>query len=294
MLTELEGRTAVITGAASGIGLGIARRCRDRGMNVALLDIESDRLADAASRVGNDAHVLPLTVDVAESAQVREAADAVAGRFGDVHLLVNNAGVSLTGRMWNMTDDDIAWQLGVNIAGVLHGVRSFVPAMIKHGQSGHVVSTASLAGLIPMVNASLYSGTKAAVVAMMESLLFDFQERGVDIGVSVLCPGVVNTNILWSERNRPQHLGETLNRPTTDTVAEFYRTTAADPYDVGERVLQAVTRGDFYILTGKEAQTDIAARSAALDRLAPPPAPRPEAILPDSAAGQVGGIPRRS
>ena len=291
---EFAGRTAVITGAASGIGLGIARRCGDRGMNVALLDIETDRLADAAAQVGSEDHVLALTVDVADPEQVRRAAAVVEERFGDVHLLVNNAGVSLTGRMWNMTDDDIAWQLGVNVAGVLHGVRAFVPSMMKHGQGGHVVSTASLAGLIPMVNASLYSGTKAAVVAMMESLLFDFQERGAEIGVSVLCPGVVNTNILWSERNRPANLAETLNRPTTETVAEFYRTSAADPYDVGERVLRAVETGDFFILTGEEARTDISARSAALERLAPPPAPRPEAILPDGATGQAGGIPRGS
>ena len=145
-----------------------------------------------------------------------------------------------------------------------------------------------------MVNASLYSATKAAVVAMSESLWFDFQERDANIGVSVLCPGVVNTNIIWSERNRPADLPETLNRPTNDTVAAFYRDSGADPLEVGDRVLRAVERGDFYILTGEECRRDISARHEALESLAPPPPPRPEAILPDSAVGRSGGLPRRS
>jgi NADP-dependent 3-hydroxy acid dehydrogenase YdfG len=263
-------------------------------MNVVLCDIETDQLAEAAGQVGDAKQVLTVTVDVSDPEQVKAAADATAERFGPVHLLVNNAGVSLTGRTWNMTVDDITWLLGVNVAGVFHGVRSFVPAMLKHGEDAHVVSTASLAGLIPMVNASLYSATKAAVVAMSESLLFDFQERNASIGVSVLCPGVVNTNILWSERNRPSRLPETLNRPTTDTAAAFYQESGADPLEVGERVLNAVQRGDFYILTGEECRLDLSARSAAIDTLEAPPPPRPEAILPDSATNRSGGIPRRS
>ena len=166
--------------------------------------------------------------------------------------------------------------------------------MLGHGEEAHVVNTASLAGLTPMPNASLYSGTKAAVVAMSESLLFDLRERNANVGVSVLCPGVVNTKILWSERNRPRELAETLNRPTSPAVGDYYERSGADPSEVGERVLRAVERDDFYVLTGEECRLDIAARGAALDSLGDPAPPRPEAILPDSATDRSGGIPRRS
>ena len=294
MLTEFAGRTAVVTGAASGIGLGIARRCADRGMNVVLCDLESASLVKAARLIDAPDRVLSVTVDVSDATQVEAAAEATAGRFGAVHLLCNNAGVSVTGRMWNMTVDDCTWLLGVNIAGVVHGVRSFVPGMLGHGEEAHVVNTASLAGLTPMPNASLYSGTKAAVVAMSESLLFDLRERNANVGVSVLCPGVVNTKILWSERNRPRELAETLNRPTSPAVGDYYERSGADPFEVGERVLHAVERDDFYVLTGEECRLDIAARGAALDSLGDPAPPRPEAILPDSATDRSGGIPRRS
>jgi NAD(P)-dependent dehydrogenase (short-subunit alcohol dehydrogenase family) len=293
MLRELGGRTAVVTGAASGIGLGIARQCGARGMNVVLCDVEAGALDEAAALVGEADRVLTVRVDVSDPAQVDAAADAAAERFGPVHLLCNNAGVSITGRMWNMTVDDCAWLLGVNVAGVVYGVRSFVPGMLKHGEDAHVVNTASLAGLTAMANASLYSGTKAAVVAMSESLLFDFQERDAKVGVSVLCPGVVNTKILWSERNRPRGLPETLNRAAGEVVADFYQTSGSDPLEVGERVLRAVERGDFYILTGAEARHDIAARSAVLDQLGSPSPPRPQAILPDHVTDRTAGIPRR-
>ena len=212
-------------------------------MNVVLCDVEAGALDTAAPLVGDADRVLTVPVDVSDPAQVQEAADAAAERFGPVHLLCNNAGVSITGRMWNMTVDDVTWLLGVNIAGVLYGIHSFVPGMLRHGEQAHVVNTASLAGLTPMANASLYSGTKAAVVAMSESLLFDLREREAAVGVSVLCPGVVNTNILWSERNRPDELPETLNRASGEVVADFYETKGSDPLEVGERVLRAVDAG---------------------------------------------------
>ncbi|HEY6533408.1 MAG TPA: SDR family NAD(P)-dependent oxidoreductase [Acidimicrobiales bacterium] len=293
MLTEFKDRTAVVTGAASGIGLGIARRCGERGMNVVLCDVEAGRLAEAAATVGDAARVHTAVVDVSDPQQVQAAADATAERFGPVHLLCNNAGVSMTGRMWNMTVDDVTWLLGVNIVGVFNGVRSFVPGMLEHGQGGHVVNTSSLAGLTPMANASLYSGTKAAVVGMSESLLHDLREREANVGVSVLCPGLVNTNILTSERNRPGELDETRYRAAGEQVTDFYRNVGSDPLEVGDRVLRAVERGDFYILTNEEGRHDIAARSAALECLGPPPAPRPQAILPDEATDRSGGIPGR-
>jgi NAD(P)-dependent dehydrogenase (short-subunit alcohol dehydrogenase family) len=294
MLTEFDGRTAVVTGAASGIGLGIARRCGERGMNVVLCDVEAGRLDDAAALVGAPERVLTLPFDVADPAQVDRAAEATVERFGPVHLLVNNAGVSITGRMWNMTVDDVAWLLGVNITGVLNGVRSFVPGMLEHGDDAHVVNTASLAGLTPMALASLYSGTKAAVVAMSESLLFDFEEKQAKIGVSVLCPGVVNTDIVTSERNRPSTLPETHFKRAGTAAAEYYDAVGADPLEVGDRVLRAVERDDFYVLTGEEGRIDIAARSRILDDLGHPVQPRPQAILPDTATDRTAGIPRKA
>jgi NADP-dependent 3-hydroxy acid dehydrogenase YdfG len=291
MLKEFEGRTAVVTGAASGIGLGIARQCGDRGMNVVLCDVEAGRLETAAARVADADRVLTVVVDVSDPEQVQAAAGAATERFGNVHLLCNNAGVSITGRMWNMTVDDCAWVLGVNVTGVLNGVRSFVPGMIEHGEDAHVVSTSSLAGLTPMANASLYSGTKAAVVAMSESLLFDLRAKDANVGVSVLCPGVVDTDIIRSERNRPGELPDTRNRPTGEVVAGFYKTSGSDPYEVGARVLRAVEQGAFYVLTGDEARVDIAAHGSALDQLGSPQPPRPQAILPDFVEDRSAGIP---
>ena len=291
MLTEFEGRTAVITGGASGMGLGTARRCVERGMNVALLDVEEDRLAGAVELIGAGDRVLPVVTDVADAAQVQAAADATAERFGDVHLLFNNAGVSMTGRAWNMTVDDCTWMIGVNLTGVFNGIRSFVPGMMKHGDPAHVVSTASMAGIVPMSNAALYSATKAGVVALSESMLYEFRERDANIGVSVLCPGLVNTDIYRSERNRPADLSETRTRPATEAVADFYRTSGSDPLEVGDRVLRAVEQGDFYILTQDEGRIDIAARGSVLDALGVPVPPRPEAIRPDHVPEGPFGFP---
>jgi NAD(P)-dependent dehydrogenase (short-subunit alcohol dehydrogenase family) len=203
MLTEFEGRTAVVTGGASGIGLGLARRCGARGMNVALLDVEAGALGEAAGLVGDADRVLTRVVDVSVAAQVEAAAGEVVERFGKVHLLCNNAGVSITGPQWTMTDDDCRWATGVNLFGVMNGIRAFVPGMLAHGEDGHVVNTSSLAGLTPMPHASVYAATKAAVVAMSEVLFFDLRDAGAKIGASVLCPGLVNTNIMTSDRNRP-------------------------------------------------------------------------------------------
>jgi NAD(P)-dependent dehydrogenase (short-subunit alcohol dehydrogenase family) len=291
MLTEFEGRTAVITGGASGMGLGTARRCAERGMNVVLLDIEADALAGAVELIDAGDRVLPVVTDVADADQVQAAADATAERFGPVHLLFNNAGVSLTSRAWNTSVDDCTWMIGVNLIGVFNGIRSFVPGMMKHGQDAHVVSTASMAGLVPMSNASLYSATKAGVVALSECMLYEFGERGARIGVSVLCPGLVNTNIYRSERNRPASLSDTRAQPASEAVAEFYRTSGSDPLEVGERVLRAVERGDFYILTQDEGRVDIAARGSVLDALGVPAPPRPEAIRPDDAPEGAFGFP---
>lgn len=206
MLTTFKEMTAVVTGAASGIGFGLARRCHERGMNIAMLDVEGDALESASTSIADPGRILPLVVDTADAAAMEAAAASVSERFGSVHLLCNNAGVSISGPLWGMTDQDFRWVLGVNIMGVENGIRAFLPRMLQSGEHGHVVNTSSLAGLTPMSNAGLYSATKAAVVALSEVLFHDLRKLEAKIGVSVLCPGLVNTAILRSERNRPAEI----------------------------------------------------------------------------------------
>ena len=160
MLTEFEGRTAVVTGAGSGIGLGLARRCRERGMNVAMLDVEAERALARRGRPGGRlrscARAHRSTCRLRRRCRRRRTRSFA--RFGGVHLLCNNAGVSITGPAWTMTVHDCEWVVGVNLIGVLHGIRSFVSRMLEQADEGHVVNTSSLAGLTPMPHASLYSG----------------------------------------------------------------------------------------------------------------------------------------
>jgi len=284
MLTEFAGRTAVVTGAASGIGLGIARRCRDRGMNVVMLDVESGALNDAAAGVGADEHVLPLQSDVSDPEGMEQVAAAAYDRFGAVHLLVNNAGVSITGPLWAMTPKDWSWVVGVNLIGVANGIRSFGSRMVEAGEEGHIVSTSSLAGLTPMPHAGVYSATKAGVVALSEVLYHDLRAAGSKIGVSVLCPGLVNTNILKSVRNRPHGAAETADMPIPDEALEFFKL-GDTPEDVADRVLRAVEHDDFYILTGEGGRPDIEARMKAMVELGPPAMPNPGSIMPDKPVG---------
>jgi NAD(P)-dependent dehydrogenase (short-subunit alcohol dehydrogenase family) len=280
VLTDLSGRTAAITGSASGIGLGLARRCRARGMNVVMLDVEIGALKGAAADVGTDEHVLALQADVADADAVDAAAAAAFDRFGAVHLLCNNAGVSITGPLWEMTDKDWRWVTGVNLLGVANGVRSFVSRMVAAGVEGHVVNTSSLAGLTPMPVAGVYSATKAGVVALSEVLFHDLRDAGAKIGVSVLCPGLVNTNILKSDRNRP-HAATESGEPAIPEEAFGFFAFGDDPLAVADRVLDAVAHDDFYILTGEGGRPDIAARMQAMVDLAQPHRPNPAAIMPD-------------
>jgi NADP-dependent 3-hydroxy acid dehydrogenase YdfG len=284
MLSAFTKRTAVVTGAASGIGFGLARRCHERGMNVAMLDVEGEALSGAAAHIGGSDRIVPLVVDMADAAAVEAAASTVAERFGSVHLMCNNAGVSIAGRLWAMTEQDFRWVIGVNIVGVQNGIRAFLPKMLQSGEEGHLVSTSSLAGLTPMPNAGLYSATKAAVVAMSEVLFHDLRKLEAKVGVSVLCPGLVNTNILLSERNRPAELSVTGGDGLNEAVLAYFKT-GDDPLDVADLVLNAVERDDFYILTTEASLPDLRDRNDAIARLDHPPRPRPESITPARAMG---------
>ncbi len=268
-MKELQGKTAVITGAASGIGLALAKACAARGMRVVMSDIEQDALDTQVEALqAQGATVLGVRCDVANAAEVDSLAHTARETFGAVHLLCNNAGVfTATRPSWNATLDDWTWIVGVNLMGVIHGVRSFLPAMIAQGEEAHIVNTASLAG-ITLTGGALYRTTKTAVVAYSESLYLELLGAGLRPRISVLCPGIVDTQIVNSERNRPAHLGDT-DRGALPTDAQLALARAAfkqglSPDYVAREVLMAVEEERFYVLTDPDWNSHVTARAARL------------------------------
>lgn len=209
-MNAFAGKVAVVTGAASGIGLALAARFAQAGMKVALADIEAAPLESARAAISaQGAEVIALRTDVMREQDVGRLADAAFGAWGKVHVLCNNAGVSGgagSDGVWNLPLEDWDWVLGVNFRGVLHGIRHFVPRMLAQGEAGHVVNTASVAGLITGPTGAPYTVSKHAVVALSEILYKDLKARNAKLSVSVLCPGWVDTRIIESERNRPDEL----------------------------------------------------------------------------------------
>ena len=202
-MENLQGKVAVITGGASGIGRAVADRAAGEGMRIVLGDVEEGPLKEAVDDLtSSGAEALGVVTDVADGASVRNLRDAALDRFGAVHLVHNNAGIGLGGPIWEVSEADWRWILGVNLWGVIHGVRTFTPLLIEQGE-GHIVNTASIAGLIAAPFLGPYNATKQAVVAISETLFKDLQSVGAPVGVSVLCPGFVQTRIAESERNRP-------------------------------------------------------------------------------------------
>ena len=254
-MQELRGRVAVVTGGASGIGRGMAQAFAAEGMQLVLADIEAAPLERAvAELVREGAEVVGEICDVSDPASVDALRDRALDRFGAVHVLCNNAGVagSSPAPLWEAPLDEWQWVMGVNVMGVVHGYRSFVPVMIEQRAPGHVVNTASMAGLIH--GAGIYGMTKHAVVALSEGLFSQLRGLGHPIGVSVLCPGWVRTNIMESERNRPE-----APRPAPGAGAgqfEAMRKILAgfvqgglDPVEVGRLVAKAIREERFYVLT---------------------------------------------
>ncbi|MGI8755306.1 MAG: SDR family NAD(P)-dependent oxidoreductase [Acidimicrobiales bacterium] len=268
-MDELSGKVAVVTGAASGIGLGMARAFAAEGMKVVLADIEEGALDEAASGFGDDAEVEAVRCDVSDGASVEALRDVALDRFGAVHVVCNNAGVSAGGPIWEQSVEDWEWVLGVNLWGVIHGVRTFTPLLLEQGE-GHIVNTASMAGLTSPPFMGVYNVTKHAVVTLSETLFADLAMAGAtSVGVSVLCPGWVRTRIHESGRNRPG-LAEAqggVRLAEAETVAdgslggqdpamrEFIDSVIAgglDPADVAATVVKAVQDRRFYILTHPE------------------------------------------
>jgi NAD(P)-dependent dehydrogenase (short-subunit alcohol dehydrogenase family) len=258
---DFRGRGAIVTGAASGIGLGIARALAREGTSVALLDIEREPLERARGEIERlGVRAFAHRIDVSEGEAMRAAAGAIEAQLGKVHLVFNNAGVELGARPLEAVEErDWEWLFGVNVFGVIHGIRHFVPLVRKHGEGGHVVNTASIGGfqVNPDFRLGPYAATKYAVVALSEALEQDLQ--GTGIGVSVLAPGSVNTRIADSSRNRPARLGG----PWRDTANAKLRAALKEGLsgdEVGSRALAAIRAGEFYVFTHAESKPRVEAR----------------------------------
>lgn len=275
-MKDLEGKVAVITGGASGIGRAVAEKAAAEGMKVVLADIEEAALKEAEGALAaQGADALAVVTDVSDAASVRELRERALAQYGAVHLVHNNAGVGGGGPIWDVPEQDWRWILGVNLWGVIHGVATFVPLLIEQGE-GHVVNTASIAGLTTAPFLGPYNATKQAVVAISETLFKDLQSTGVSgVGVSVLCPGFVRTRIGESARNRPAWAPE----PAAEDAegAETLRTAISDmiaggipPETVAEKVLDAVRTDTFYIRTHPQLDTAIATRFAEIIETRPP------------------------
>ncbi len=259
-MDDLNGKVAFVTGGASGIGFGMATRFAERGMRLVLADIEKPALDAAVSKLeAGGAEVLGVHCDVADADSMTDAADAAEQRFGPVHVLCNNAGVSPFGTLDDHSLEDWQWGLGINLMGVIHGIRTFLPRMKAHGQGGHVVNTASIGGMLALPALGIYTASKYAVVGITETLSGEAAPFG--IGASVLCPSFVRTRLGESGRNRPSELGEMGESPqfVIDAIAS-----GMDPLDVGDAVVDAIQEGKLYIFTHADSKLGIKARFDAI------------------------------
>jgi NAD(P)-dependent dehydrogenase (short-subunit alcohol dehydrogenase family) len=254
-MRTLHGKVAIVTGAASGLGRAMALAFAAEGMHVALADVDEANLARAADEVrARGVRAIARRVDVSKGEQVDALAQAAVGELGGAHVVCNNAGVSPLGAVWENTVADWQWTLGVNLWGVIHGVRAFTPRLLAQDE-GHIVNTASVAGLISPSGTGAYNVSKHAVVALSETLHHDLAVRRSQVGVSVLCPAYVPTGISESERNRPPELENPAHEKSPELLAreamlrkavQSGRISAAQ---VAQAVVAAVKEGRFYILT---------------------------------------------
>ena len=266
-ITEFEGKVAFITGAASGIGLGIAKACLDAGMKVAIADVRADGLARAAAALGHHSHLQTIPLDVTDRDAWIVAADKAEAALGPVDLLCSNAGVNIIGPTQDATYEDWDFLLGVNLGGAVAAVRTFAPRMLARGEGGQIVITASVSGLFAGAFSGVYNTTKYALVGLGESLRADLAPHG--IGVSVLCPGPVKSELFESTGQvRPSDLALTgsvpVVKPGTSREETPIFATAPGYDEVGLRVLQGVRRNDLYIMTHPEIRSVLDSKAKAL------------------------------
>jgi NAD(P)-dependent dehydrogenase (short-subunit alcohol dehydrogenase family) len=252
-MREFKDRVAVVTGAASGIGFATARRFAAEGMKVVLADVEEKALARATEELrAEGASVLAVPTDVSKADSVEGLARRTLDAYGAVHVIFNNAGVFTGGMAWEQSLEDWQWVLGVNVWGVVHGIRSFVPIMLEQGTEGWVISTASGAGLVSLPGSAPYNVSKHAVVTLSESLHQELRLRKTQIGVSVLCPGAVNTAIPDGDRNRPPELRSGAGDAGVGPVLREFLKTGMDPAQVGDIVFEGIRDEKFYLFTDPE------------------------------------------
>lgn len=257
-MKNLNGKVAVVTGAASGIGLSLARACAAEGMKVVLADVEREALERAARETATGgAETLAVETDVSSEAEVRRLAERTLERFGAAHLLFCNAGVGAGSLLWASSAKDWEWTLGVNLWGTIHAVNAFVPTMLSQGEEGRVVITSSDAGLVGGPFNGIYRVSKHALTAYAETLHHELSIVGAKVGVSVLCPGFTRTRICDAGRNRPERLrnkpGEVADIPTKG-FDDFIRAgveRGLSPDEVAAETLRAVREGRFYVITDK-------------------------------------------
>jgi NAD(P)-dependent dehydrogenase (short-subunit alcohol dehydrogenase family) len=267
-MQNLSGKTAFVTGGASGIGLGIAKALLGAGMNVVIADIRGDHLESATKELDGGDHVLALTLDVTNRDQFAHCADAAEAKFGKIHILCNNAGVAVVGPTELATYADWDWVMGVNLGGTINGVTTMLPRILAHGEGGHIVNTASMSGLLPHPGATIYGVTKGAVVAMIEGMRLELEPQGIIC--SAFCPGAVATNIAKAAETRPDTLSETGyaeadKRRATDTNMHLYQTKE----EVGQRVLRGILNDELYILTHSEFREGVHDRTEAMRAAVP-------------------------
>jgi NAD(P)-dependent dehydrogenase (short-subunit alcohol dehydrogenase family) len=264
-MKEFREKVAVVTGAASGIGRALAQRFARAGMKVVLADVEPAALEQAAREIeAAGAAALAVQTDVSKAADVERLAQAALEKFGAVHVVCNNAGVVTSAPCWMNTVADWQWVLGVNLWGVIHGVRVFTPILLSQGVEGHIVNTASMAGMICGPGSAPYNVSKFGVVALSETLHYELTMLGAPVRVSVLCPGFVNTNIFDAARNRPAALSETAPKmPGAEEMEQMGRQLLAagsPPSMVADVVFEAIRNERFYIFPHPEWKQYIRAR----------------------------------